>query len=183
MTRQALALDNSRVASARTATVMVCVPALPPMLATIGISTASATIFSIEPSNWLITQDASSAVSRLANSQGNRPLAMVQTESDSSSSPPHAAQRLDVLLRLLLDHVDDVVEGDDADQPVVVVDHRRRHQVVALEQARHLLLVVGRAHRMQLLVDQISMTGTGRLVRSSRSSATAPFSRPAASTT
>ena len=45
MTRQALVLDSSRVASARTATVMVWVPALPPMLATIGISTASATIF------------------------------------------------------------------------------------------------------------------------------------------
>ena len=51
MTRQTLALDSSRVASARTATVMVWVPALPPMLATIGISTASATIFSIAPSN------------------------------------------------------------------------------------------------------------------------------------
>ena len=51
ITRHTLARDNSRVASARTATVMVWVPALPPMLATIGISTASATIFSIDPSN------------------------------------------------------------------------------------------------------------------------------------
>ena len=45
ITRQALASVSSRVASARTATVMVCVVALPPWLATIGASTASATIF------------------------------------------------------------------------------------------------------------------------------------------
>src|SRR5262245_37467252 len=87
MMRQVFALESSRVASARTVTVMVWVPALPPMLATIGISTASATILAIEPSKLLITQDESSAVSRLANSQGNRPRAMVQTESESSSSP------------------------------------------------------------------------------------------------
>ena len=42
-----------------------------------------------------------------------------------------------------------------ADQPVVVVDHRRRDEVVALEQARDFLLVVGGAHRMQVLLDQI----------------------------
>src|SRR4029453_19654815 len=82
MTPQALALESSRVASARTATVMVWVPALPPMLATIGISTASATIFWIDHSNWLITHDASNAVSRLANSQVKRLRAVVQTESD-----------------------------------------------------------------------------------------------------
>ena len=44
-----------RVARARTATVMVCVPALPPMEATIGISTASATMLSIVASNRLMT--------------------------------------------------------------------------------------------------------------------------------
>jgi hypothetical protein len=42
--RAALALDNSCGASARTTTVMVCVAALPPWLATIGASTASAAI-------------------------------------------------------------------------------------------------------------------------------------------
>ena len=88
MTRQTFVLDSSRVASARTATVMVWVPALPPMLATIGISTASATILASASSKLLITQEASSAVSRFANSQGKRPLAMRQTESDSSSSRP-----------------------------------------------------------------------------------------------
>src|SRR5262249_35913654 len=79
MMRRALARLSSRVASARTATVMVWVPALPPMLATIGMSTASDTIFCSDPSNRLMTHDASSAVSRLANSQVNRPLAMDHT--------------------------------------------------------------------------------------------------------
>ena len=143
------------MASARTATVMVWVPALPPMLATIGISTASATIFSIEPSNCRITQEASSAVTRLASSQGKRPLAMVQTESDSSSCAADAAERLDVLFGLLLDDVDDVVEGEHADQAVAVVHHRRRDQVVALEHARHLLLVLGGAHPPSVGVHQI----------------------------
>ena len=178
--RRALALDSSRVASARTVTVMVWVPALPPMLATIGISTASATIFAIEPSKWLMTQAETSAVSRLASSHGKRLLAMVQTESDSSSSPLHAAERLDVLLRLLLDDVDDVVEGDDADQAVVVVHHRRRDQVVALEQARHLFLVVGGAAPAAGPPRTDPAIGTGRLVRSRRSSATAPVSRRSA---
>ena len=55
MTRAALTAPRSCVASARTATVMVCVPALPPMEATIGMSTASATICSMVASNRLIT--------------------------------------------------------------------------------------------------------------------------------
>ena len=155
MMRPALALDNSRVASARTATVMVWVAALPPWLATIGASTASATIFCSSPSNRPSTEEARKAVARLTSSQLNRPRAMVQTGSDSSSSRRDAAQRLDVLLRLLLDHVDDVVEGDHADQPVALVDHRGGDQIVALEQARHVLLVVGGADRAQLLVDQL----------------------------
>src|SRR3984893_3361391 len=45
-TRKALLDPSSRVAKARTATVMVWVAALPPWLATIGASTANATIFS-----------------------------------------------------------------------------------------------------------------------------------------
>ena len=67
----------------------------------------------------------------------------------------HAAERLDVLLGLLLDHVHDVVEGDDADQAVVVVHDRRRDEVVALEQPRHLLLLIGGVDRTQVLFEQI----------------------------
>ena len=155
MMRPAFALDSSRVASARTATVMVCVAALPPWLATIGASTASATIFCNSPSNRPSTEDARKAVARLTSSQLKRPRAMVQTGSDNSSSRLHAAQRLDVLLGLLLDHVDDVVEGDHADQPVALVDDRGGDQIVALEHARHLLLVLGDLDGVPLVLEQL----------------------------
>ena len=62
-----------RSASARTATVTVWVPALPPMEATIGISTASATIRSMVASNSPITAEARMAVSRLISSHELRP--------------------------------------------------------------------------------------------------------------
>ena len=72
MKRKALAAVSSPIASARTATVTVCVPALPPIDATIGISTASATIFSIAPSNWPITSEAITAVNRFTASHSPR---------------------------------------------------------------------------------------------------------------
>ena len=155
MTRQTLVLDSSRVASARTATVMVCVPAFPPMLATIGISTASATILASASSKLLITQEASSAVSRFANSQGKRPLAMRQTEFGQLFLAADTAERADVLLGLLLDDIDDVVEGDHPDEPVVLVDDRCGHEVIALEQSRHVLLVLGDPDRTQILVRSV----------------------------
>ena len=69
---------------------MVCVPALPPMDATIGMSTASATICSMVASNRLITQEARIAVPRLTNSQMKRCLVVCQTGSDTDSpaTPP-----------------------------------------------------------------------------------------------
>ena len=88
---------------------------------------------------------------------------MVQTESDKFFVAADAAERLDVLFGLLLDDVDDVVEGEDADQLVAVVHHRRRDQVVALEHARHLLLVLGGAHPPALGIHQIGER-TGPLV-------------------
>ena len=60
------------VAIARTVTAIVCVPALPPMLATIGISTASATSCSIAAPNSAMIRLAISAVPRLATSQRTR---------------------------------------------------------------------------------------------------------------
>ena len=110
----------------------------------------------------------------MTSSQLKRPRAMVHTVSDNSSSMGDAAERLDVLFGLLLDHVGDVVEGDDADQPVVGVHHRRRHQIVALEQPRHFLLVLVGVHGAQIGLPSESLIGTGRLLRSSRSSGTAP---------
>ena len=128
------------MASARTATVMVCVPALPPIDATIGISTASATICSMVASNRLITSEARIAVPRLTNSQVKRCLVVCHTEIGDRLAG-HAAHPQDVLRRLLLHDLDHVVGGDHPDQPAVGVDHRRRGEIVALELARHLLLV------------------------------------------
>ena len=72
MTRRALAGVSSRIARARTATVRVWVPALPPIEATIGIRIASATIWSMVASNRPITSEASTAVPRLSKSQAKR---------------------------------------------------------------------------------------------------------------
>src|SRR5436305_2049335 len=66
-----------------------------------------------------------------------------------------AAERVDVIFGLLLDHVDDVVEGHDANPAVVGVDHWRRDQVAALEAPRHLRLVVSRAHYVRLRLHQL----------------------------
>ena len=111
-------------------------------------------------------------VSRLANSQGKRPLAMVQTESGQLLLAPDAAERLDVLLGLLLDHVDDVVEGDDADQPLFRRPPEPRPGCSARTGARP---PPGRRWRTRRSSSSISSAiGTGRLVRSSRSSATVP---------
>ncbi len=60
------------IAMARTVTAMVCVPALPPMLATIGISTASATSFSIAAPKAAMIRLATKAVPRFATSQRTR---------------------------------------------------------------------------------------------------------------
>ena len=63
-----------------------------------------------------------------------------------------AGEQLGVLVGLLLDHLDDVVDGDDADEALVLVDDGRRHEAVALELARHLLLVGRRQHLMAVRV-------------------------------
>ena len=139
------------MASALTATVMVCVPALPPIDATIGISTASATICSMVASNRLITAEARIAVTRLASSQVKRSRVVCHTES-LTNSPATPPMRRDVFGRLLLHHLDHVVGGDHPDQPAVGVDHRRRGEIVALELARHLLLVGFCQDRMDVAV-------------------------------
>ena len=70
--RHVLVVESSRVARARTATVRACVPAFPPILATIGMRTARATICSIVASKNEITMEAMMAVSRFTNSQRKR---------------------------------------------------------------------------------------------------------------
>ncbi len=89
------------------------------------------------------------AVTRLTNSQVKRRLPVSKTGCVQIVLP-HAAEAHDVLLRLLLDHVDHVVDGDHADQPAGVVDHRRRDQVVLAEDVGHLLLVHRGRHGDQM---------------------------------
>ena len=62
---------NSLTARALTETVNVCVPALPPIEATIGINTASATTFSIDAWKKLITIEATTAVNKFKNNKEN----------------------------------------------------------------------------------------------------------------
>ena len=57
----------------------------------------------------------------------------------------HAADLLDVLARLFLHHVDDVVHGDDALHPPLGVDHRDGEQMVLRHELRDRLLVHVRA--------------------------------------
>ena len=111
------------MASARTVTVMVWVPALPPIEATMGISTASATICSMVASKSPMMTEARKAVIRLTTSQGAR-LRTVSTGVVGHLFVADAGQQLDVLLGLFLDDVDHVVDGEHADQPLVLVDHR-----------------------------------------------------------
>ncbi|SKN47614.1 Uncharacterised protein [Mycobacteroides abscessus subsp. massiliense] len=66
--------------------VMVWLPELPPMPATMGISAASATIFSILPSNAPITRLAIKAVHRLMASHIQRFFTESQIGANKSSS-------------------------------------------------------------------------------------------------
>ena len=143
ISRQVLPALSCWVASARTVTVSVCVPALPPRPATIGNSMARMAIRSI-----VIFEQAD---------HGGGEEGGDEIDEQPRASEPHdrkhalgnllvadAGEALDVLVRLLLDDVDDVVDGDHADQAARLVDHADREKVVALEEARHVLLVVGR---------------------------------------
>jgi glutamate dehydrogenase (NAD(P)+) len=73
-------------ASARTIMVIVWLPELPPIPATIGISAASATSLSIEPSKAPITREAMKAVTRFTASQAQRFLKLFHTGAKTSSS-------------------------------------------------------------------------------------------------
>ena len=55
-----------------------------------------------------------------------------------------AAEMQDLLRRLLLDDVDDVIDRQHADQPPVLVDHGGGEQIVLLELEGDVLLLVGR---------------------------------------
>ena len=75
------------VARARTVMVSVWVPAFPPIEATMGMSTARATICSMVASNILITSEAKAAVTRLTSNQAKRFAEDWSTPSPIVSSP------------------------------------------------------------------------------------------------
>ena len=85
-----LLLDNSLVAIALIVTANVCIPAFPPIDATIGIRNARATTFSISAPNILIIQEASKAVAKLISNQLNLLFVLTNTVSVISSSPTPA---------------------------------------------------------------------------------------------
>ena len=138
---RALPHDSSPSASPRTITVSVCVAALPPMPATIGMKTASAVTRLIVPSNSATTDAATNAVTRLTPSHGNR----LRSASNGGVRDPlvtgHAGQPIQVFGGLVLDDVDDVVDRDDADELVLLVDDRHGEQVVRRDLPRDFFLV------------------------------------------
>ena len=133
-------MSMSLVASARTVTVMVCDPALPPMPATIGISTASATICSIvrvEQADHRGRQKRRQEIDQ----QPGHARARSRENGVGQLFVADAAHAQQILLGLLLDDVDHVVDGQHADQPLVLVDDGGRKKIVLLEFARRLFLV------------------------------------------
>ena len=62
----------------------------------------------------------------------------------------HPGQPIDVLGRLVLDDVDDIINGDDADQLVLFVDDRDRQQIITGDALGDLFLV-----GIHLCADQI----------------------------
>ena len=80
---------------------------------------------------------------------------MVQTAVGQFFVAGDAAERLQILVGLFLDDVDDVVDGDDADQPVGGVDDGGRDQIVLAEHPRDLFLVVQHGDAAAVFVDQL----------------------------
>ena len=83
-------LVKSLVASVLTVTAKVCIPAFPPIEATIGIKKAKTTICSIVAPNKLMHHVAKNAVKRFNKSQLNRLFVLTKTPSVISSSPTPA---------------------------------------------------------------------------------------------
>ena len=95
----------------------------------------------IVPSNSATTEAARNAVARLTMSHGSRLRSDSVGGVNTRSSLGDAGQPVDVLGRLVLDDVDDVVDRDDADQLVLLVDDRDREQVVGRDLPRDFFLV------------------------------------------
>src|SRR5690606_32506542 len=64
------------------------------------------------------------------------------------------SEEQDIFLRLLLDDVDDVVDGDHADKTPALVHHAHFHQIIALEVAASFFLVLGGVNGDEIGVHQ-----------------------------
>ena len=136
-------------AIARTTSVTVWLPMLPPVPMSSGMKKAqghhrassSSKLRRTVPVYASATNSSSSQPTRLRTSSGT------PTQSVRQVQRLGAAEALDVLGRLGLEDVGDVVLGDDAEQVVVVVDDGDREQVAVGQQAGGGLLVGSRRGR------------------------------------
>ncbi len=103
------------------------------MPATIGMSTASATICSIVASKSEMTDAANMAVNRLTSSQGT-PRTRGFRNRIGQFFIADAAQTHDVFFGLFLINVNDVINGEDTDETPVLIDDGSREQVILLEE-------------------------------------------------
>ena len=132
------ALTHSTWPSAmpRMMSVTVCVPAMPPMLATMGMSAASAATFSMVPSKRLTTAAARNAVTRLMPSHTSRRRVDGNDAGENVFFVAQAGRGHDFVRGFFADDVHDVVDGDAAEQLALVVDHGGGHEVAVLEELR-----------------------------------------------
>ena len=120
-----------------------------------GMRMASATICSSEPSKSADDAGGDERRAHVGEQPGEAASLGVEDRVGELFVRLHAAELLDVGIGLFLEHVDDVVDHDDADEPAGLVHHGGRDEVVALEQARHLLLVLGRLDPVGLVVHDL----------------------------
>ena len=154
-------------------TVSVWVAALPPMPGTTGMNIASATTRAMVVSEQADDRGARNAVARLTSSHGNRLRSDSLAGVNTRSSAGDAGEPIDVLGRLVLDDVDHVVDGDDADQLVLFVNDRDREQVVGGHQPRDFFLIRVGAHADESVV-MIRLSGVAGDTSSRRRSETTP---------
>ena len=169
------------MASARTATVTVWVPALPPIEATIGISTASATIFSMAPSNWPITKEASTAVARFTVSHTARSRAVRTGLACMSSMPTPPIFKRSSSASSSITSTTSSTMITPRSRPRSSTTGQDTRFLSRNRWATSAWSAVAGTEGMS--GSTMSRIGTGRLLRSMRPSGTEPRRRPAGSTT
>jgi hypothetical protein len=103
------------------------------MPATIGISAASATTFSIVPLEAADHPRGEECRAQVDRQPQPAVLGGIPDAGEEVFLVAQAGLRKQVRFALLADHVDHLGHGQAAQQPSARVEHRRRHQVVSLE--------------------------------------------------